>query len=92
MWLNHNRSQQTYPLPITTFLALLFVIVAEFLESKICLYKHRQRIAELVGTDFVVTGTEPGPKKLETLKQLMQEGHEITRIYEEQLIRILGGY
>lgn len=41
-------------------------------------------------TQYVVCGSEAGPKKMEKIKELQNQGVDIQLIYEEELIKTLG--
>lgn len=41
-------------------------------------------------TDFVVVGVDPGPKKIEKMHQLIDDGYPIRPISEEELYKIIG--
>ena len=41
-------------------------------------------------TDFVVVGVDPGPKKIEKMLQLIDDGYPIRPISEEELYKIIG--
>lgn len=43
-------------------------------------------------TDYVLTGQDAGPKKLEKIKQLQDEGYGIRQIFEPELKEILAKY
>lgn len=45
-----------------------------------------------VRTDFVLVGEEPGPKKMEKLEKLVEEGHKVRAIFEDELNEILSKY
>lgn len=45
-----------------------------------------------VRTDFVLVGDEPGPKKLEKLEKMLEEGHKVRAIFEDELNEILSRY
>ena len=43
-------------------------------------------------TNFVLTGTYPGPAKMKKLNQLIEDGYEIVRMEEPELVSILKKY
>lgn len=45
-----------------------------------------------VRTDFVLVGEEPGPKKMEKLEKMVEEGHKVRAIFEDELNEILSKY
>ena len=40
-------------------------------------------------TNYVITGMEPGPSKLEKIKKLQEEGYEIKILSEDSLFEII---